>query len=75
MGLLISVPLEDGSSIVVEAPEELAPPGVVRASRSRPGEVVMQAGETLEEALDKTLVPIARAVMGRLEEIAPQGSK
>jgi hypothetical protein len=70
MSVLISVPLQDGGSIVVEAPEELASAGVVRASR--PGEVVKQAGETFEEALDKTLVPVARAVIGCLEEIAPQ---
>ena len=71
MSVLISVPLENGTSIVVEAPEELMPPGVERASR--PGEVVQQASETLEEALDKTLVPVARAVIGRLDEIGPQG--
>lgn len=71
MSVLISVPLENGGSIVVEAPEELTPPGVVRAAR--PGEVVKQAGETLEKALDNTLVPVAAAVMDRLEHIGPQG--
>jgi hypothetical protein len=71
MSVLIAVPLEDGRSIVVEAPEELSPAGVVRAAR--PGEVVKQAGETLENALDNTLVPVARAVMSRLDQIAPDG--
>ncbi len=70
MSVLISVPLENGDSIVVEAPEELTPAGVVRASR--PGEVVKQAGETLEEALDKTLVPVARAVIDRIQGLGPQ---
>ena len=70
MSLLIEVPLESGGSIVVEAPEELAPAGVVRASS--PGKVVKQAGETFEEALDRTLVPVARAIVSRLEEIAPE---
>jgi hypothetical protein len=69
MSVLIAVPLKDGGRVVVEAPEELAAPGVVRASR--PGEVVKQAGETLEESLEKTLVPVARAVRGCLAEVAP----
>jgi hypothetical protein len=71
VSVLISVPLADGGSIVVEAPEELTPAGVVRASR--PGEVVKQAGETLEAALDRTLVPVAKAVMSCLQEIGPDG--
>jgi len=70
MSVLISVPLEDGGSIVVEASDDLTPDGVVLAAR--PGEVVKEAGQTLEEALDKTLVPVARALMGRLREIEPQ---
>ena len=70
MSLLIKVPLESGGSIVVEAPEELASAGVVRASRA--GEVVKEAGETFEEALDRTLVPVARAIVSRLEEISPE---
>jgi Trypsin-co-occurring domain 1 len=69
MSVLISVPLESGGVIVVEAPEELASGGVVRAAR--PGEIVKQASETLEEALEKSLVPVAKAVLGCLEEIGP----
>jgi hypothetical protein len=68
MSVLISVPLEAGGTVIVEAPEELG--GVVKAAR--PGEVVKQAGETLEDALENTLVPVARAVLGRLTEIGPQ---
>jgi hypothetical protein len=71
VSVLISVPLETGGSIIVEAPDELAPVGVVRAAK--PGEVVKEAGETLEAALDRTLVPVVRAVMSRLETVAPQG--
>ena len=59
MSVLISVPLEDGGSVVVEAPEELVPGGVELAA-ARPGEVIKQADQTLEEALDKTLMPVAR---------------
>ena len=34
--------------------------------------IVKQTTETFEEALDKTLVPVARAVMKCLEDISPQ---
>jgi Trypsin-co-occurring domain 1 len=71
MSVLVSVPLEGGGSIVMEAPEELTPVGVTRASR--PGEVVKEAGETLEEALDNTLVPVTQAVMARLKDMGPEG--
>jgi hypothetical protein len=71
MSVLISVPLSGGGSVVIEAPEELVPAGVELAA-TRPGEVIQEAGQTLEEALDKTLVPVARAVIGRLREIEPQ---
>lgn len=71
MSVLVSVPVQSGGTIVVEAPDELVPAGVVRASR--PGEVVKEVGQTLEEALDKTLVPVGRAVVDRLDEIAPDG--
>ncbi len=71
MSVLISVPLDEGGNVVVEVPEELVPAGVELAA-PRPGEVIKEAGQTLEEALDKTLVPVARALIGRLREIEPQ---
>ena len=70
MSVLISLPLRDGGSIIVEAPEELAPAGVVRASK--PGEVVRTAAHTLEDALDQTLRPVAQALMSQLAELKPQ---
>jgi hypothetical protein len=70
MSVLIEVPFEDGGSVVVEAPEEVVSAGVVRAAR--PGQVAKQAGETFESALDNTLVPVARAVVGRVKELGPQ---
>lgn len=70
MGVLVSLPLNDGGHIVVEASEEPAAAGVVRAAR--PGEVVQEAGQTFEEALDRTLMPVANALMERLSKIKPQ---
>lgn len=69
MSVLIAVPLESGGTVVVEADEEVTPGGVVRASR--PGEVVKELGVTFEEALDRTLVPVARALKSALGGIAP----
>ena len=69
MSVLIAVPLASGGEIIVEADEEVTPAGVVRAAR--PGEVVKQLGETFDEALDRTLVPIARALKGALADAAP----
>lgn len=69
MSVLIAVPLASGGTIVVETDEEVTPAGVVRASR--PGEVVKQLGMTFEEALDRVLVPVARALKGALSDIAP----
>lgn len=71
MSVLISVPLDAGGSVVVEAPDELVPDGVELAA-ARPGEVIKEAGQTLEEALDKTLMPVARALIGSLRDIEPQ---
>ena len=71
MSVLISVPLGAGGSIVVEAPEELVAAGVDLAA-TRPGEVIKEASQTLAEGLDKTLMPVARALIERLREIEPQ---
>jgi Trypsin-co-occurring domain 1 len=68
MSVLIAVPA-DGGTIVVEAPDELSPAGVVRAAK--PGEVVHQAGETLEQALETSLIPVARAVTKSLASVSP----
>jgi hypothetical protein len=70
MAVLVSVPLQDGGHIVVEASEEKVQGGVVRAAR--PDAAVKQSGATLEDALQTTLVPLARAFMDRISELRPQ---
>jgi len=62
MTRLIRVPLEDGTSVVVE---EADPGGVVRAGK--PGEVVAQAERTLESSLD-SVRRAAAAVIDSLRE-------
>jgi Trypsin-co-occurring domain 1 len=68
VGELVSIPLESGERVIIEVDDHLA--GVRRATR--PGEVVEKAGQTLEGALDETLVPVARAVIERLKLMKPQ---
>ena len=63
---LIRVPLEGGGSIVVETSEDLAG-GPVRAGR--PGEVVTEAAQTLDAALDE-LRPALTTLLDRLRDIA-----
>ncbi len=70
MTVLVSIPLENGESVVFEASDDLSVGGMVLAAK--PDEVIERAGRTLEEALDKTLVPVAQAVMTRLAELKPQ---
>lgn len=69
MSLLVAVPLADGGRIVFEAPEDLTPAGVTLAAR--PGEVIEQAGETIEAAIDRALTPVAKALRAQFEALAP----
>src|SRR5437763_3449219 len=61
---LVEIPLEDGSSIVIEI-DEPETAGAVRASR---GDTLARAKETLEEALDKVL-PVTKSVVEKLRSI------
>jgi Trypsin-co-occurring domain 1 len=63
---LIRVPLEGGGSIVVESSDELAG-GPVGAGRT--GEVVTEAAETLDAALDE-LRPALAKLLDRLRDVA-----
>jgi Trypsin-co-occurring domain 1 len=63
---LIRVPLDAGGSIVVESSEDLAS-GPVRVGRA--GEVVTEAAQTLESALDE-LRPALATLLDRLRDIA-----
>jgi hypothetical protein len=63
------MPLEDGGRLVFEAPEDLTPAGVTLAAR--PGEVIEQAGETIEAAINKALRPVAKALKAQFVEFEP----
>ena len=65
MKQLIEVPLNDGSSVIVEV-EETESEGVVRAGR---GEVIAKAAQTLEAALDRVR-PTASVVIAKLRDLA-----
>jgi hypothetical protein len=66
LSYLMQVPLEGGGSIVVEVGEDLGG-GPVRAGA---GDIVGQASQTLEAALDHQLKPVAEALIGRLRHLA-----
>ncbi|HSV66969.1 MAG TPA: CU044_2847 family protein [Mycobacteriales bacterium] len=69
MGYLIEVPVEGGGRLVVEAGDADVPADLELAS-VRPGEVVTQARESLERALDQ-LRPAVSALSGWLTTLAP----
>jgi hypothetical protein len=66
MSHIVEFGVEGGPSLVVEVDDAVSG-GVVRSAR--PGEVVVQAGETLEEALDRAM-PATQALIERLKSIA-----
>jgi hypothetical protein len=59
---IVDFRLEDGGTMHVEVDEQVSG-GVVRSAR--PGQVVGQAGQSLEEALDKAM-PAAQALITKL---------
>lgn len=65
---LVAVPLENGGAIVVEM--DHAQSGVVKAGR--PGEVVAQATQSLEAALE-SVTPAAQSILAKLREARPHG--
>ena len=68
MASLVAVPLEEGGVVVVEMDQP--PDGVVKVDRA--GEVVGQAVQTLEAALD-AVTPAARSALAKLREAGPEG--
>ncbi|MGE0227461.1 MAG: CU044_2847 family protein [Dehalococcoidia bacterium] len=69
MSLLVAMPLAEGGRIVFEAPEDLTPAGVTLAAR--PGDVIEQAGETIEAAIERALTPIAKALKAQFDTLKP----
>lgn len=69
MAYVVEIPIEDGGRLLVQAAEEDLPGGLELAAL-RPGEVVTQARQTLEQALDQ-LKPAIQAVRRQLDEMTP----
>jgi hypothetical protein len=67
---LVEVPVEGGGRLVVEAGPSLLPSSLELASH-RPGKIVTQARESLEESLDQ-IQPALAALTGRLRAMAPE---
>jgi len=68
MSDIVEFRMDSGGSLAVEV-DEAVDGGVVRSARA-PGEVVVQASETLEEALDRVM-PAAQALIERLRKASP----
>lgn len=66
MSYLVTFPVEGGGTLAVEVDEGVQA-GVVRASR--PGEIVAEAQQTLESALDRVM-PAAQAMIGRVRALS-----
>lgn len=66
MAELVAVPLENGGVIVVEMDHAQA--GVVKAGRA--GQIVGQATQTLEAALE-SVTPAAQAILAKLRQARP----
>src|SRR5215467_13763262 len=66
MKRLVEFPLQEGGSVVVQL-DEPDIGGTVRAAR---GDTIVQATETLEDALNKVL-PAARSIVEKLEGMRP----
>jgi hypothetical protein len=67
---LVEVPVEGGGRLVVEAGPALLPSDLELAA-PRPGRIVAQARESLEESLDQ-IQPALAALAGRLRAMAPE---
>jgi hypothetical protein len=66
MAELVAVPLEAGGVIVVEMDHDQS--GVVKAGR--PGQIVAQATQTLEAALE-SVTPAAQSILAKLRQVQP----
>jgi Trypsin-co-occurring domain 1 len=64
---LVAVPLESGGVVVVEM--DHVPAGVVKVRR--PGQVVAEAAQTLEAALD-SVTPLAESILAKLRKARSQ---
>lgn len=64
---LVAVPLERGGVVVVEM--DHVPAGLVKVRRS--GQVVAEAVQTLEAALD-SVTPLAESILARLRQARPE---
>lgn len=70
MTYLVEVPIDGGGRMVVEAaPDTL--PGELELAALRPGEIVMQVGQSLESALD-AIKPSLAALRDALIATAPR---
>jgi len=67
MAELVAVPLEHGGAIVVEMDDAQA--GVVKAGRA--GQIVGQAAQTLEAALE-SVAPAAQSILAKLRQAHPR---
>jgi hypothetical protein len=74
MKRLVRYSLEGGGDIVVEVDEpEASQEGVERAAR-QPWEKIQDAGQTLDDALDRTIRPAALAIVRKLTDLGEQHS-
>ena len=69
MSYLVQVPVEGGGSLLVQAGDEELPGDLDLAAR-RPGEIVAQASQALEQSLDQ-LKPALSAMTRKLRSISP----
>lgn len=65
MAELVAVPLERGGVVVVEM--DHVEGGVVKAGR-RPGQIVAEAAQTMEAALE-SVTPAAQSILAKLREV------
>jgi hypothetical protein len=70
VAVLVEVPVEDGTVLIVEADRQDLPGGLVLAAAPKPGEVAARATRSLGEALEQ-LEPTLRTIKDRLLAHAP----
>jgi hypothetical protein len=69
MAYVMEVPVTGGGRLLVQVDEDDLPDGLVPAARWRPGQVVVYAKESVEEALDQ-IKPAINAVAARLKSLS-----
>jgi len=69
MAYVMEVPVTGGGQLLVQIDEDDLPSGVVPAARRRPGQVVVLAKESVQEAIDQ-VKPAIDAVAERLKSLA-----